>query len=64
MEARHYKLIILILLVFFAEKILTENRLIINFESPSSLNQEVELIQNIANYNSVEGIENYLTQQN
>jgi hypothetical protein len=64
MEAKHYKFIILIILVFFAENTLTENRLIINFESPSSLNQEVELIQNIANYNSVEGIENYLTQQN
>jgi len=64
MKASNYKYFITIILVFFAELILAENRIMINFESPPSLNQEVTLIQNIKNYNSVESIENYLTQQN
>jgi hypothetical protein len=64
MKARHFKFFIPILFVFFAEHILAENRIMVNFESPASLNQEVELIQDIKNYNSVQSIENYLTQQN
>jgi hypothetical protein len=64
MKACHYKFFASILFVFFTEYILAENRIVINFESPPSLSQEVELIKDIKNYNSVQSIENYLTQQN
>ena len=64
MKASNYKYLITIIFIFFAEQMIAEDRIIINFESPPSLNQEVKLIQNIKNYNSVQSIENYLTQQN
>ena len=64
MKASNYKYLITIIFIFFGEQIAAENRIIINFESPPSLNQEAKLIQNIKNYNSVQSIESYLTQQN
>jgi hypothetical protein len=64
MKASNYKYLITIIFIFFGEQIAAEDRIVINFESPPSLNQEAKLIQNIKNYNSVQSIENYLTQQN
>ena len=64
MKASNYKYLIAIIFIFFGEQITAEDRIVINFESPPSLNQEAKLIQNIKNYNSVQSIENYLMQQN
>ena len=64
MKASNYKYLITIIFIFFGEQIAAEDRIVINFESPPSLNQEAKLIQNIKNYNSVQSIENYLMQQN
>ena len=50
MKPSNYKYLITIIFIFFGEQIAAENRIIINFESPPSLNQEAKLIQNIKNY--------------
>ena len=45
MKASNYKYLITIIFIFFGEQIAAEDRIIINFESPPSLNQEAKLIQ-------------------
>ncbi len=47
MKASNYKYLITIIFIFFAEQMIAEDRIVINFESPPSLNQEAKLIQNI-----------------
>ena len=43
MKASNYKYLIAIIFIFFAEQMIAEDRIIINFESPPSLNQEAKL---------------------